>query len=177
MDTQKIAYAQNYTKKEYLLRFLWFVGKYFFRYSPRIFYEWRNVILRVFGAKIGKGVKIYPSADIMFPWNLTIGNFTVISWRVIIYNLGQITIGSNTIISQHAHLCAGTHDYRSPSFDLLKSQIHIGDQVWIAADAFIGPEVQIEHRSVIAARAVIVKNVESGVVMAGNPAKAVSRLS
>ncbi len=170
MNTQKINYASNYTPKEYLLRFLWACVWPVFRCSPRLLYGWRNLLLRIFGARIGRGVRIYPSADIMFPWNLEIGDQTVISWKVILYNLGKITIGSSTIISQYVHLCAGNHDYRSPDFKLLKTPIVIGSKVWIAADAFIGPGVSVGDNAVVYARAVVVKDVPENAVVAGHPA-------
>lgn len=129
------------------------------------------MILRIFGAKIGKGVKIYPSADIMFPWNLEIGDRTVISWGVILYDLGKISIGSDTVISQYAHICAGNHDYQSPDFKLLKTPVNIGNKVWIAADAFIAPGVNVGNNSVVYARSVVVKDVEADTIVGGNPAK------
>ena len=127
--------------------------------------------MRLFGAQIGKRVKIYPSADIMFPWNLEIGEGTVISWKVIVYNLGKITIGHDTIISQYVHICAGNHDFKSPDFTLLKTPVTIGNHVWIAADAFIAPGVNIGDHSVIYARSVVVKNIPDNTVAAGHPAK------
>ena len=127
-------------------------------------------MLRLFGAKIGRGGKIYPSADIMFPWNLEIGDHAVISWKVIIYNLGKITIGPNTIISQYVHLCAGNHDYKSQDFRLLKTPIVIGKNVWIAADAFVGPGVVVGDNAVVYARSVVVKDVPENTVVGGHPA-------
>jgi putative colanic acid biosynthesis acetyltransferase WcaF len=133
-------------------------------------YGWRNFLLRIFGARIGRGVKIYPSAEIMFPWNLEIGDHTVISWKVIVYNLGRITIGSGTIISQYVHLCAGNHDFKSPEFKLLKTPIVIGSHVWIAADAFVGPGVVVGNNAVVYARSVVVKDVQESAIVAGHPA-------
>jgi putative colanic acid biosynthesis acetyltransferase WcaF len=134
-------------------------------------YGWRNLILRIFGAKIGKGVKIFPSAIITYPWLLEIGDGTVISWGVKIYNLGKISIGKRTVISQYAHLCGGTHDIQNDDFKLLRTGLSIGDGVWVAADAFIGPGVIVGSNSIIAARSVVVKNVEDNLVVGGNPAK------
>lgn len=109
----------------------------------------------------------------MFPWNLSIGDNTEIGWEVKLYNLGRITIGSHTIVSQYAHLCAGNHDYESPGFTLLKEPITIGSGVWIASDVFIGPGVHVGNDSVVAARAVVVKNIPDHVVAAGHPAKVI----
>lgn len=168
---------KNYTKSEYVLRIVWaLVELLFFRYSPRVFYGWRNAILRLMGATIGRGVKIFPSARIMFPWNLFIGDRTVISWNVKVYNLGKITIGADTVISQYAHLCGGSHDYLSNEFTLLKTGLTIGNHVWIAADAFIGPGVTIHDGALISARAVVVKDVLGKQVVVGNPASVIKTL-
>ena len=168
--------SKYYTTWEYLIRFLWFVIEpFFFSFSPRLFYGWRNTVLRLMGAKIGKGVKIYPSAQIMYPWLLEIGDYTTISWEVKVYNLAFSKIGSNTMISQYSHLCGGTHDYKSKNFDLIRTGFTIGNHVWIAADAFIGPGVVVHDHAVVAARAVVIRNVEARSIVGGNPAKAIGR--
>lgn len=163
---------KNYTVREKVLRVIWgFVSPIFFRYSPRLFYFWRNALLRMMGARIGKNVKIYPSAEIMYPWLLEIGDNTTISWGVRIYNLALSKIGSNTMISQYSHLCGGTHNFRSQNFDLVRTGFTIGNRVWLAADSFIGPGIHVKDGAVVAARAVVVKDVEPGVIVAGNPAR------
>ena len=116
-------------------------------------------------------MNIYPSALIYFPWNLEIGDDSSIGEWALIYNLGSVTIGARTTISQRAHLCAGTHDYRQPAMSLLKHQISIGNEVWICADAFIGPNVTINDRAIVAATSTVVKNVEASEVVGGNPSK------
>lgn len=166
--------SKYYTRKEIILRIIWnVVYPLFFRYSPRLWYSWRNYILRIFGAKIGKGVKIYPSAIITCPWLLEIGDKTVIGWKVRIYNIGEIIIGSGTIISQYAHLCGGTHDFRKPGFKLLRTGLTIGNNVWIASDSFVGPNIKVDNNSVIAARGVVVKDVEKNTIVGGNPARVI----
>jgi putative colanic acid biosynthesis acetyltransferase WcaF len=167
-----------YTRKEIALRILWgIVCPIFFYSSPRLFYKWRNFVLSAFGAKLGKNVKIYPSTKISHPWLLEIGNDTLVSWNVTIYNLGRVTLGSKTIISQNVHLCAGTHDYNSGSFALQRCQITIGNNVWIAADAFIGPNVIVCDQAIVAARAVVIKNVTRLTMVGGNPAVILKNLS
>ena len=168
--------AKYYSAKEIFLRLSWsIVYPFLFRYSPRQLYGWRNLILRIFGSRIGKNVKIYPSVKITLPWLLDIGAGSVIAWDVRLYNLGKITIGKKTVISQNAHLCGGTHDFRNPGFKLLRTGLSIGNHVWIAADAFIGPSVHVADNAVVAARAVVVKNVPQGTVVGGNPAKIISQ--
>ncbi len=167
-----MAISKYYSVKEIFLRLTWSVVYLFlFRYSPRLLYGWRNLILRIFGSQIGKKVKIYPSVKISLPWLFDIGAGSVLAWDVRVYNLGKVTIGKKTIISQNAHLCGGTHDFRNPGFKLLRTGLTIGNNVWIAADAFIGPSVHVGDDAVVAARAVVVKNVPQGTIVGGNPAK------
>jgi putative colanic acid biosynthesis acetyltransferase WcaF len=127
------------------------------------------------GATIGEEVHIYNTAIIYFPWNLEIGDWSSVGEYAYIYNLGKIRIGSKTTISQRSHLCAGTHDYTDPALPLLTPGIDIGDQVWIAADAFVGPGVTIGEGTVVGARAVVCKGVEPWLVVAGNPAKIIKK--
>ena len=84
-----------------------------------------------------------------------------------------LKIGRLATISQYAHLCAGTHDYTDPRFPLLRPPITIGDEVWICADAFVGPDVTVGDRSIVGARATVMKDVPSDQIVAGNPAQLV----
>ena len=138
---------------------------------PRHFYGIRNVILRIFGAKIGSRVKLFPSVKVFQPWLFEIGDDSVISWNVQIYNLDYLKIGNSSIISQNVHLCGGTHDFYSDGFELKRKRITIGGNVWIAADAFIGPGIIIGDNAIVAARAVCMKDVLINSMVGGNPAK------
>lgn len=132
-------------------------------------------MLRCFGAKIGAHVNTYNSTRVYFPWNLSVGEWSAIGENVLIYNLGRVAIGRKVTISHGAHLCAGTHDYRKLNLPLLKIPIEVHDQAWICADAFIGPGMVIGEGSVVAARAVVTKNVEPWTVSAGNPARFIKK--
>src|SRR5688572_5914757 len=121
-----------YTPKEKLLRVVWgVIDAVLFRLSPSFLHGWRKFLLRAMGAKIGANVQVFPSARITYPWLLTIGDRSVISWGVRIYNLGPISIGNDTVISQYAHLCGGTHEYAGERFTLLRTGLTIGSNVWI----------------------------------------------
>lgn len=140
-----------------------------FRYSPRPIHMWRSLLLRLFGAKIGKGVHVYPWVRIWAPWNLEIDDFSGIADNVILYSQDKIQIGKYVVISQGAHLCTGSHDYNVKGFPLISKPIIISDHVWIAADAFIHPGVNIGEGTVIGARSVVTKSIESWQVCTGNP--------
>ncbi len=132
---------------------------------------WRRGVLRLFGAEIGRDVRIHPSARIAVPWNLRIGDEATIGDQAILYALGSITIGSRATISQNAHLCAGTHDYRRSDMPLLKTPITVGEGAWVCADAFVGPDVIVGAFSIVGARAVVLKSIPDGVIVGGNPAR------
>lgn len=159
----------KYSRVELMRRVLWGGGKIFFRLSPRPCFGFRRGLLRLFGARVGRQVHIYPDAHIYFPWNLSIGDESAIGEQALIYNLGPVTIGRQTTISHRAHLCAGTHDYRDPALPLIKPPIVLGDQVWVCADAFVGPNVTVGTGAVVGAAAVVTKDVEPWTVVAGNP--------
>lgn len=165
-----------YPLSVYLRRFTWnVVQATAIRLSPGRAMGWRRFWLRLFGAKVGKLAGIRPTTRIMHPWLLTLEDFAMLGDSVTVYNLGQVTVGEHSVVSQNTHLCAGTHDYTKPDLPLIRSTITIGRGVWVCADAFIGPNVTVADNSVIGARAVVVSNIEPGVVVAGNPAKVVKQ--
>lgn len=166
---------RKWTRKELAGRVLWGAAWPLFRFSPRLCWGWRRTLLRFFGARIGRQVHIHPTVRIFIPWQLEIGDWSSIGFDALIYNLGPARIGERVTISQRAHLCGGTHDYRDATMPLIKSPITVGDDAWICADAFIGPGVSVGSATVVAARSVVVKHVPSGVIVGGNPAREIGR--
>lgn len=162
---------KNYGSSVFAKRLMWAALYPLYRWSPRLCYGWRNFILRALGAKLGEGFRIYPSSYIMYPWNFEAGDWVTISWGVRLYSLGKITIGDHVLISQGAHLCAGTHDHSKDNLPLVCDPVTIGSHCWLCADAFIGPNVTVGEGSLVAARAVVVKDVEAGSIVGGNPAR------
>jgi putative colanic acid biosynthesis acetyltransferase WcaF len=142
---------------------------------PRRAFGTRRLLLRLFGAGIGPSAKVCRGVRIKFPGLLSIGAYSVIGEGTEIYNLGKVSIGSHTVVSQRAYLCAGTHDLTHISRPLVRAEISVGDGVWICANAFIGPSVSIGDNAVVGACAVVVRSVEATCTVAGNPARVVGR--
>lgn len=157
--------------KSIVVRMLWmWVARFFFNTWVPFPSTLKVIILRLFGAKVGKGVVIRTYVRIKQPWRLCIGDHVWIGESVWIDNLVQITIESNVCLSQGAFLLTGNHDYKSASFDLITGEIHLENGVWIGAKAMVGPGVRCKSHSVLAAGSTIFKDLEANKIYQGNPA-------
>lgn len=170
IDVKANRSARKWSRREQFGRVLWAFVSPFFRLSPRPLWVWRVFLLRVFGARVGDYVHIYPTVRIAIPWNLTLGDCCAVGDRAILYSLGPITIGDRTTVSQGAHLCAGSHDVHDPTRPLLTPPIRIESDAWVCADAFIGPSVTIGRGAIVGARAVVMRDIQPFTMVAGNPA-------
>jgi putative colanic acid biosynthesis acetyltransferase WcaF len=153
----------------------WLVQATLFRCSPQAVYGWRRWLLRRFGAKIGKGVLIRPTAVVTFPWKLSIGDWSWIGDNVTLYTLGDITISDNVVVSQHSYICSGSHDYQSPAFDIFARAVHIESEVWLASDVFVSPGVRIMRGAVVGARSLVLHDLPEMMICAGHPAKPIRK--
>ena len=142
-----------------------------FRITPRIAFAWRRLVLRMMGAKVGPGARIYSSARIYYPPNLELGRSVVIAPDVDLYCVDRITIGDNAMISQYSYLCTASHDYTRPDLPLISDPICIEPQAWVCADVFIGPGVTVGQGTVVGARSTVFRDLEPWVVCGGNPAR------
>ena len=158
-------------RNAFTVQLWWLVQSIFFRTSPQFLYGWRNFLLRLFGAKIGKKVIIRPSVKITYPWKLSIGDYSWIGDDVDLYTLGEIDIGNHVVISQRSYLCTGSHDYLKTDFPIYQKPIKICDQVWIATGVFIAPGTTIGEGSVIGSRSSVYKDIPSNKICIGTPAK------
>ena len=150
---------------------LWLiVSLLLFRLCPFSFSALKQVILRAFGARIGRNVTIKPQVKITFPWKLTIGDHVWLGEECWLLNLERITIGNHVSISQRAFLCTGNHDYKSPTFDLIVKPVTVEDGAWIGAGAWVGPGVKVGNHAVLTVGSVATKDLEPFGIYQGNPA-------
>jgi putative colanic acid biosynthesis acetyltransferase WcaF len=154
-----------------LVKWMFFLGAFPWPSSFRVFW------LRVFGASVGNGVVIRSRVNITFAWRIRIGDHVWIGEEVFILSLAQVTIEASVCVSQRAFLCTGSHDHTKPAFDLKTAPITLRHGSWIAAQAFIGPGVEIGEGTTVAAGAVLMESVGRRLLVRGNPAVVVQSLA
>ena len=177
MSSQYSAYEDSLTVFNKFARLGWnvfYVLLFRFLGGP-VFRYWRSFALRLWGAKIGRRCAISASAKIWAPWNLEVGDYVAIGPRAEIYDVDKIVIGSNMTVSQDAYLCTASHDISQLKKPLVTKPIKLGDSAWIAARAIVLPGVTIGEGAVVAAGAVVTKDVEPWTVVGGNPARFIKK--
>lgn len=129
----------------------------------------KTFLLKIFGAKLGKGVVIKPSVNIKFPWKLQLGDYCWIGEGVWIDNLSDVSIGNNVTISQGALLLTGSHDHTRETFDFLSLPIILEEGVWIGAKAIVFGGVTCKSHSILGMNSVAEKNLDPYTIYKGNP--------
>lgn len=165
-----------FTRKEKLGRALWvLVENTLFRFSPKRADNFRALLLRCFGAQVhGRPQVLRRTVRIEVPWNIEMGENVQIGDYARLYSLGPIRIGAHSVVSQYAHLCAGTHDFTDILFPLRRVPITIGPRCWIATDVYVAPGVTISEGVVVGARSNVIKDLPAWTVCVGSPARPVA---
>jgi putative colanic acid biosynthesis acetyltransferase WcaF len=172
MDNRvKEIYVDKIPTSNKIKRKLWkiFCAIFFRPFSGILFIKYRNLVLKIFGAKIGKGSIVYASAIIPAPWNLSIGENSCLGPKVELH-IDKTIIGSKVTISQKAYLCSGSHDVNYINTPFISEAIIIKDFAWVASESFIMKGITIGEGAVVGARAAVFKNVEPWTIVGGNPA-------
>lgn len=173
MNVELQKFNNNWYKpgRNKLTQFLWyfvnatFINSYFIPVS-----SFKIFILRLFGAKIGRGVNIKPKVNIKYPWKLEIGDYSWIGENVWIDNLDTIIIGNNCCISQGAFLLCGNHNYKKSTFDLIINPIVLKDGAWIGAKSIVCPGVTANENIILTVGSVATGKLEANSIYKGNPA-------
>lgn len=158
-------------KPRWVILVWWLVQAVVFPLTLHAAHGPRCWLLRCFGARIGKGVVIRPTARFTYPWNITIGDHSWIGDDVVFYSLEAITVGNHCVISQKSYLCTGSHRIDDPAFSLELGAIAIEDGAWIATDCFVAPGVRIGANSVVGARSSVFHSLPAGYLCLGNPCR------
>ncbi len=152
-------------------RLFWYFTNVVFFINPiNPFSGLKVFLLKLFGAKVGKGVVIKPSVNIKYPWLLEIGDTSWIGEKVWIDNLVKVEIGSNVCLSQGAMLLTGNHDFKKITFDLITKPIKLENGVWIGAKAVVCPGVTCHEHAVLTVNSVATRDLDSYNIYSGSPA-------
>ena len=170
------AYRNRHSLLSKIKRFLWaIVWRVVCLSTPnrgfRMLRRIRTSVARIFGATIGSHSSLSNLCEIWYPNNLQMGSWSIISEKCNVYSVDKITIGDRVTVSREVFLCTASHDISSPTMDLIHAPIVIGSDAWIGARAIVLPGVTIGEGAVVAAGAVVTKDVEPWTVVGGNPAK------
>lgn len=155
-------------------RTLWYFTNALFFLNPCFpFRSPKPFLLRLFGARVGRGVVIHPGVNIKFPWKLSIGDHSWIGQRAWLDNLDTLTIGNNVVISQGALIIQGSHDYKKVDYPTYSRPVVLEDGSWVGAGAIVTLGVTLKSHAVLAVGSVATKDLEAYTVYQGNPAVAV----
>ena len=171
-------YKNRHSLKSKVSRVAWkLVWLLLFRPTPRgnLFRPWRIALLKTFGAKVKWSSNVLPSCRIWQPWKLTMGNYACLSENVDCYSVDEIKIGDQATVSQGVKLCTASHDIGSSIMELTTKPIIISNNAWVAGWSIVLPGVTIGEGAVVAAGAVVSKDVDPWMVVGGNPAKLIKR--
>lgn len=170
-DLSTYIHAAAHRNDNMIKRVIWFyINAIIFKTSLFPSSRLKVLLLRLFGAQVGKRVVIRTGVNIKHPWLLEIGNHSWIGEDVWIDNLVSLNIGSHVCLSQGALLLTGNHNYKDPAFGLITGSIILEDGVWIGARAIVNQGITAASHSVLSAGSVATKNLEPWSIYQGNPA-------
>jgi len=157
-------------------RLIWtIVEKTLFKYSPFFCYGWRRFLLRCFGAKIAKSATVGRLARIESPWNLTMGERSMICNHTWIMCYAPVTIGDQALVGEYSRILTGSHITNSKSYKGISSGVEIGRNAWIASCAILSSggykTLKIGEGAIVGVGSVVLRNVKPMTIVMGNPAK------
>lgn len=154
-----------------LRRLVWNICRMLlYRLSPKPLHAWRSFLLRLFGARMGRGCHFYPGSKVWAPWNLVCADQVTAADGAEIYNPAPVALGSHVILSQDAYVCGATHDYNDPAFPLLAYAMTFGEYAWVCARASVAPGVNLGEGAVLGLGSVATRDLDPWAVYAGVPA-------
>ena len=125
------------------------------------------------GVKIGRGSRIHIGARFFYPANIKIGEGTIIGDNIFLDGREKLIIGNHVDIASGVMIYNSEHDINSEDFHAISAPVEIGDFVFIGPRAIILPGVKIGRGAVVAAGAVVTKDVTEDAIVGGVPAEVI----
>ena len=138
----------------------------------------RGCLYRPFLKHCGANLKIAQRVYILKPNKLTVGDNVWLGYNCYIGE-GEVEIGSNALIGPFVSITASNHNNKNGSFRFTgytEQKIKLGENIWIGAHACILAGISIGKGSLVAAGAVVNKNIGEGEIVGGVPAKIIKKL-
>lgn len=136
---------------------------------------WRRFLLRLFGARIGRGAVVRPSCRIWHPWNLSMESLACLADNVNCNCAAPIAMGYKSTVSQNSILSSASYDADSAELAPIVRPIRIEDHAWVASNVFVGPGVRIGEGAVVGACSVVLADVEPWNIVGGNPLRFIKK--
>ncbi len=139
--------------------------------------ELRKLISELIAKPLDDGFGLFPPFYTDCGQNITIGQNTFINMGCKFQDWGGITIGDHCLIGHNCTICTVNHS-KDPERrgDMTCSPVKIGNKVWVGANVTILPGVSIGDGAIIAAGAVVNKDVEANTIVGGIPAKFIKNI-
>jgi putative colanic acid biosynthesis acetyltransferase WcaF len=158
--------------RSFPIRIIWhFINAIVFQSQVVPLYGIKVRLLRLFGAKLGTGVKIKPGVCIKYPWYLEIGDHVWLGENVWLENGNQLTIGSHVVLSQGAYVCNQSRDWADPLMGGITKPVVIEDGAWVSSFAKVFLGVTIGEEAIVTPGTVVTSNLEPRGIYRGNPAE------
>lgn len=131
----------------------------------------RRWFLQGMGARLGRGTLPCRRVEVLLPKGLSLGDRVAVGWFAELDARGGITVGNDTSISSHAKLITGSHDIDDGAYTADFRPISIGHHCWIGTGAMVLQGVTVGDGAVVAAGAVVTRDIPAGEVWGGVPAQ------
>lgn len=174
-DLSKYVYTLDRGHNKLFIMLYNVVDRLFIKTSPKPFFKWRCMLYRLFGARIGRNVRIDSSAKLMYPWNIEIGDNVWVGYNCDLYSVDKIKIGNNVALAHNIFLATAAHNVNILEFPTIIAPITIEDEVWISSNVFVQQGVTIHKGAVVAACSLVTKDLPEGMICMGHPAKPVKK--
>lgn len=131
----------------------------------------RNMIWRAFGLQLGSDSTLHTGVRVYDPRGIKVGEGTIVGYRSFVDGRAPVVIGDHTDIASEVMIYCSEHDLHADDFHATSAPVKIGNYVFIGPRAIILPGVTIGDGAIVAAGAVVTKDIEPFSIVGGVPAK------
>ena len=131
----------------------------------------RNACYRASGMTLPDSSSIHWRAEFYAPERIVVGEHVIIGDSAFLDGRSGLTIGDNVNLGSHVSIYTREHDVNSPTFAETGGPVTIGDRAWVSSHSVVLPGITIGEGAVVAAGAIVTKDVPPYTIVGGNPAK------